>query len=60
MMPANAKQRIKWTAKMQEDVLEYKRRAYMNLINLVRMEREEAMSSECWSFGLKRDMVIWV
>ena len=32
----------------------------MNLINLVRMEREEAMSSECRSFGLKRDMVIWV
>ena len=27
MMPANAKQRIKWTAKMQEDVLECKRRA---------------------------------
>ena len=27
MMPANAKQRIKWTGKMQEDVLECKRRA---------------------------------
>ena len=64
MIPANAKQGIKWTAKMQEDVLECKRRALHEFNQSCQNGKRRGYVKRIldieYCFGLKRDMVTWV